>query len=212
MWYFLSTFGRTFRGQRLNNLHSCSLITTVRKKSSWMLKNTRKISTFSERQTSFCTELSGEVPGKRENVISDRCCSSPSWWESFREWMWLGFTHKWMSLMTGREWYTIRWNAAPRGPSCYAVSAQDGLCTFIQPDKTLSSQNRISPKQRKEKASPCYYIFLCFLECHKLLTKVLSCFWNDFHLSWAGLMHRNRRGRCHAEKQVKAALFNQEEK
>lgn len=31
VWYLLSTFGRIFRGQRLNSLHSCSLIANVRK-------------------------------------------------------------------------------------------------------------------------------------------------------------------------------------
>lgn len=71
--------------------------------------------------------------------------------------------------MTGREWYTVRWNVAPMGPSCYAVSAQDGLCTFIQPDKTVSSQNRISPKQRKEKVSLCCYFFLCFFRMPQVI-------------------------------------------
>lgn len=55
-------------------------------------------------------------------------------------------------LMTGREWYTMRWNAAPTGPSCCRVCAQDGLHTFLQPDKTASGQNRNFTKAKGGKS------------------------------------------------------------
>lgn len=98
-------------------------------------------------------------------------------------------TSKQASLMTGREWYMMRWNAAPWA----SRAAQDGLCTFLQPDKTTSGQNRIS-LQLKEESQLVPVSSLVFSECHVVLMRALSCFQNDFHLSWEGLIHMNYKG------------------
>lgn len=76
---------------------------------------------------------------KRENLVCDSCIrkSKPMgkcWGERGCDSV-SGFCScKWTSLMTGGEWYTTRWNAAPTGPSRFAICAQDGLRTFLQPD------------------------------------------------------------------------------
>lgn len=97
--------------------------------------------------------------------------------------------------MTGREWYTMGWNAAPMGPSCYTLCAQDGLCTFLQP-KAASGRSRILLKRLGVS-------FYSVDEGAQLLSKLIL-----FKLR--GGLIQEPRGRCHAEKQAKAALFNQE--
>lgn len=58
------------------------------------------------------------------------------------------------SLMTGGEWYTIRWNAAPTGPSRCTARAQDGLRTFLpEPDSALS-------KVKKEEAGIRFFFLM----------------------------------------------------
>lgn len=79
-------------------------------------------------------------------------------------------------IMTAREWYT-RKNAVPMGPSCYAVCAQDELRTLPQSDKTG------------------FLLRKCHnCKCHNALTKALSCFRNDFHLSWEGAQTQEPQG------------------
>lgn len=52
------------------------------------------------------------------------------------------------SLMTGREWYAVSWNAAPTGPSWGIKRAPHGLLHLVP----VSGQNRIWFEQREEGA------------------------------------------------------------
>lgn len=70
----------------------------------------------------------------------------------------------------------------PWAPHATQYVLRMDFCTFLQNSKWPKTGFRLS-KGRKKPA--CAVSFL-FCKCQAVLTKALSCFPNDFHLSWEG--------------------------
>lgn len=81
--------------------------------------------------------------------------------------------------MTGREWYAGSWNAAPTGPSWRIKRAPDGLLHLVP----VSGQNRISFKQREEKARVAGWFFLFLFYYFLKATKVYRRPWAAFRIT-----------------------------
>lgn len=106
--------------------------------------------------------------------------------------------------MTGREWYAVRWNAAPTGPSWCTIHAVDGLLHLVP----VSGRNRIAFKRREGKSRLCpagFFFFKCS-ECHEGLKK--AAFRITLIKSVSRLIYGGHRGGPRFERQGKAALFS----
>lgn len=134
-----------------------------------------------------------EVPGNGKSWFLTLATESLSWWENWRGnvtmAMWAGSIivskrPSWL-VESGTPWGGMQPPWAPHATQC--VFRMDfALSSSSDQNSEWPKQDFAEAKGGKKPGSACSVCFPVFFKCHAVLTKALSSFQNDFHLSWVG--------------------------